>query len=227
MPVTNVVWLTSIADAFTPANKAAMEGALNAQADWVSRNVPSAPTDREARGVALFQQVEDPRVVMETAHWSSSDEHNAWLSSDEYKESSAPLGAHFDFDKLEYFHLDADVFRPVVDDAAAGEEQESLLRSPVISVGRVLIPADKRDEFAKAWESGKAILEDFVKPRVVRSSFRVQKEDHETEEFVFFVGWPAVEKHGEFGKSPRFAEYAAPLQSLAKGLDVKHYKRIL
>ncbi|KAI0514380.1 hypothetical protein F5B22DRAFT_238363 [Xylaria bambusicola] len=223
MPVTNIVWLTSTADAFTPANKAAMGGAFNAQADWVGRNVPSAPTDREARGVALFQQVEDPRVVMETAHWSSSDEHNAWLASDEYKESSAPLGAHFDFGKLEYFHLDSDVFRPV----DAEQEQESLLRSPFISVGRVLIPADKREDFAKAWDGGKTILEDFVKPRVVRSSFRVQKQDPETDEFVFFVGWPAVEKHGEFGKSSRFAEYAAPLQSLAKGLDVKHYKRIL
>ena len=202
-----------------------MEGAFDAQAGWVARNVPSAPTDREARGVALFQQVEDPRVVMETAHWSSSDEHNAWLASDEYKTSSAPLGSHFDFGKLEYFHLDAGVFRPV--DSAAGEAEEPLLRSPVISVGRVLVPADKKDDFSKAWDGGKTILENFPKPRQVRSSFRVQKPNPETEEFVFFVGWPTVEKHGEFGQSPGFAEYATPLRSLAKGLDVKHYKRIL
>ncbi|KAI1351807.1 hypothetical protein F5Y01DRAFT_109729 [Xylaria sp. FL0043] len=223
MPVTNVTWLTSSSDTFTAENKAALEGALNAQADWVARNVPSAPTDREARGVALFQQVEDPRVVLETAHWSSSDEHGAWLAADEYKASSAPLGAHFDFGKLEYFHLDSHVFRPV--DVAAGEE--SLLRSPVISVGRVQIAADKKDEFAKAWDSGKKILEEFAKPRVVRSSFRVQKADPDTEEFVFFVGWQSVEKHAEFGQLPAFAEYASPLRTLAKSLDAKHYKRIL
>ncbi|KAI1367571.1 hypothetical protein F5Y08DRAFT_58975 [Xylaria arbuscula] len=226
MPVTNIVWLTSSADAFTPANKAAMEGAFDAQADWVARNVPSAPTDREARGVALFQQIEDPRVVMETAHWSSGDEHSAWLSSYEYKTSSAPLGAHFDFGKLEYFHLDTDVFRPA-DDGGAASNEEPLLRSPVVSIGRVLIPADKKDDFSKAWSSGKTILEDFARPRQVRSSFRVQKPDPDTEEFVFFVGWPTVKKHGEFGQIPGFAEYATPLRSLAKGLDVKHYKRVL
>ncbi|KAI0866040.1 hypothetical protein F4860DRAFT_509222 [Xylaria cubensis] len=224
MPVTNLVWLTSSSETFTPENKAAMEGAFDAQADWVARNVPSAPTDREARGVALFQQVEDPRVVMETAHWSSTDEHNAWLASEEYKASSAPLGAHFDFGKLEYFHLDTDALRPPVD-AAAGEE--SLLRSPVVSVGRVQVPADKKDEFAKAWDNGIKILEDFAKPGVVRSGFRVQKSDPDTDELVFFVGWPSVEKHGEFGQSPHFADYAAPLRALAKNLDSKHYKRIL
>ncbi|KAI0533452.1 hypothetical protein GGR58DRAFT_113862 [Xylaria digitata] len=221
MPVTNVVWLMSSSDTFTPRNKAAMEGAFNAQADWVARNVPSAPTDREARGVALFQQVENPRVVIETAHWSSSDEHSTWLASEEYKNSSAPLGEHFDFSKLEYFHLDTDVFRPV------GAGEESLLRSPVISVGRVQVPADKKDGFQKAWKNGKTILEDFAKPKVVRSSFRVQKADPDTDEFVFFVGWPSVEKHGEFGQSPSFATYAEPLRTVAKSVDVKHYKRIL
>lgn len=201
-----------------------MEGAFDAQADWVARNVPSAPKDREARGVALFQQVEDPRVVMETAHWSSTDEHVTWLASEEYKTSSAPLAAHFDFSKLEYFHLDTDALRPV--DAAAGEE-ESLLRSPVVSVGRVQVPADKKDEFRQAWNSGKKILEDFAKPWAVRSGFRVQKSDPDTDEFVFFVGWPSVEKHGEFGQSLGFAEYANSLRAIAKGLDSKHYKRIL
>ncbi|KAI1126389.1 hypothetical protein F5Y10DRAFT_213014 [Nemania abortiva] len=223
MPVTNLVWLTSSSEAFTPENKLAMEGAFNAQADWVARNIPSAPTDREARGVALFQQVEDPRVVLETAHWSSSDEHMTWLASEEYKASSAPLGAHFDFGQLEYFHLDTDALRPV--DAAAGEE--SLLRSPVISVARVQVPADKKDEFAQAWANGKSILEDFVKPNVVRYGFRVQKSDPDTEEFIFFAGWPSIEKHGEFAQSPRFSEHAGPLFAIAKGLASKHYKRIL
>ncbi|KAI3323048.1 hypothetical protein HD806DRAFT_97123 [Xylariaceae sp. AK1471] len=223
MPVTNLVWLTSSSDTFTAENKAAMEGALNAQADWVARNVPSAPTNREARGVALFQQVDDPRVVMETAHWSSSDEHNRWLASEEYKTSSTPLGAHFDFSKLEYFHLDIDVFRPV--DEAAGEE--SLLQSPVMGVGRVHVPANKTDEFSKAWDNGKTILEDFAKPRVMRSGFRVQKSDPDTDELVFFVGWPSMEKHSEFAQSPGFAKWATPLQAIAEGLDVKYYKRIL
>jgi heme-degrading monooxygenase HmoA len=223
MPVTNLVWLTSSSDTFTAENKAAMEGAFDAQADWVARNVASAPTDREARGVALFQQVEDPRVVMETAHWSSSDEHGAWLASDEYKMSSAPLGAHFDFSKLEYFHLDVDAFRPV--DAAAGEE--SLLRSPVVSVGRAQVPTDKKQELLQAWDGRKKFLEDFAKPGVVRTGFRIQKSDPDTDEFVAFVGWESVEKHGEFGKSPGLTEDAIAWLAITKGVEVKHYKRIL
>ncbi|KAI1816732.1 hypothetical protein GGS20DRAFT_174296 [Poronia punctata] len=223
MPVTNLVWLTSSSQIFTPDDKRAMEGAFDAQADWVLHNVPSAPTSREERGVSLLQQVDDPRVVMETAHWSSSDEHSAWLASEEYKASSAPLGAHFDFSKLEYFHLDRDVFRPT--DDATGEEP--LLRSPFIGVGRIQVPADRRDEFAAAWESVRGILEDFVKPRVMKFGFRVQKADSDTDELVFFVGWSSIEKHREFSQSPGFAQWAGALQAIAKGLDLKYYKRVL
>ncbi|KAI1827897.1 hypothetical protein F4861DRAFT_535722 [Xylaria intraflava] len=223
MPVTNLVWLTSSSDAFTTENKAAMAAAFDAQADWVARNLPSAPLDRESRGVALFQQIEDPRVVMETAHWSSSDEHNLWLASEEYKTSSAPLGGHFDFANLEYFHLDTDVLRPVSPAAGA----ESLLASPIVSVSRIQVPAEKKSEIASAWDSGKTIIGDFVKPRVVSSGFRVQKSSPGTDELVIFIGWPSVEKHGEVGQLPGYAEYRKSAQAVATGFDVKHYKRIL
>jgi len=206
-----------------------MEAAFDAQAEWVARNVPLALASREERGVSLLQQVDDPRVVMETAHWSSSDEHNAWLASEEYKASSAPLGAHFDFSKLEYFHLDVDAFRPVAAGAAGEKEEkpEPLLQSPVIGVGRVQIPADRRNDFSKAWEDGKGILEAFVKPRVLRYGFRVQKADPDTDELVFFVGWESIEKHSEFAQSPGFPNWASPLQAISKGLDLKYYKRVL
>ncbi|KAI0397233.1 hypothetical protein F5Y17DRAFT_389602 [Xylariaceae sp. FL0594] len=230
MPVTNLVWLTSSSETFTEENKAAMAAAFDAQADWVARNAHSPAASnrtREDRGVSLLQQVDDPRVVMETAHWSSSEEHGAWLASEEYRNSSAPLASHFDFSKLEYFHLDVDVFsRPTGADKESLEE-EPLLTSSVIGVGRVRIPADQRGQFSEAWESGKGILEAFVKPRVLRYGFRVQKPDLETDEFVFFVGWPSVEKHREFAQSPNFADWAGPLQAIAKGLDLKYYRRVL
>ncbi|KAI1259368.1 hypothetical protein F5Y18DRAFT_298843 [Xylariaceae sp. FL1019] len=223
MAVTNLVWLTSSSDTFTAENKAAMEDAFDAQADWVARNVPSAPKDREARGVALFQQLEDPRVVMESAHWSSTEEHMQWLASTAYRDSSAPLARHFDFSKLEYFHLDTDVFRPV--DEAAGEV--SLLKNPVISIARVQGPPDKKDELCKAWEESKRVLESFAKPSVLRSGYRVQKVDPETEEFLFFVGWPDDATHRQFAKQADFERFAAPLGNFAKSHDVKHYKRVI
>ncbi|KAI1438696.1 hypothetical protein GGR50DRAFT_296074 [Xylaria sp. CBS 124048] len=222
MPITNLVWLTSSSDTLTTENKAAMAAALDAQADWVAHHVPSAPTDRDLRGVALFQQIEDPRVVMETAHWSSGDEHNTWLASEEYKASSAPLGAHFDFGKLEYFHLDTDALRPVNLAASA----ESLLTSPVISVSRIQIPADNKQEMSKARESGKMAFGKFAEPRVVSSGFRIQKQSPITDELVVFAGWSSVEKHSETGQLLGCAEYGKFMRN-ATDVDVKHYRRIL
>ncbi|KAI0593072.1 hypothetical protein F4775DRAFT_529115 [Biscogniauxia sp. FL1348] len=220
-PVTNLVWLTSSSETFTDAAKAAMQRALEAQAAWVAAHVADAPAER---GVALLQQVEDPRVVLETARWGSTEEHGAWLASDEYRASSAPLAAHFQLDQIEYFHLDAEVFGPAR--AEAGEEIP-LLASPVVSVGRVGVAAADKEAFAKAWDGGKSVLVDFAKPHAVRSGFRKQKADPDVEECVFFVGWPAVERHAELAKTEDFAKYAGPLMSFAKTNEVKHYRRIL
>ncbi|KAI2621555.1 hypothetical protein GGS21DRAFT_379721 [Xylaria nigripes] len=220
MPVTNLVWLTSASGSFTAENKAAMAAAFDAQANWVARNVPSASFDRELRGVALFQQIEDPRVVIETAHWSSSDEHNEWLASEEYKASSAPLGAHFDLGKLEYFHLDTDAFRP-------GTGTQSLLDSPVISVNRTRLPADKKNEILKIWDSRKTVLEESVKPGTVRFGFRIQKSDQAAEEVIVFAGWASVEKHVEAERLPGLAGYRESVKAIATSFDVKHYRRVL
>ncbi|KAI1630661.1 hypothetical protein F4809DRAFT_635875 [Biscogniauxia mediterranea] len=196
-----------------------MQRALAAQAAWVAAHVPDAPAER---GVALFQQVEDPRVVLETAHWASSEQHGDWLASDEYRASSAPLAEHFLLDRIEYFHLDTEAFGP------AGEEEEiRLLESPVVSVGRVGVAAADKQAFAEAWDGGKSVLVDFAKPHAVRSGFRKQKADPDMEESVFFVGWPTVERHAELAKTENFAKYAGPLLSFAKSNEVKHYRRIL
>ncbi|KAI0157825.1 hypothetical protein GGR57DRAFT_56986 [Xylariaceae sp. FL1272] len=223
MAVTNLVWLTSSSDTFTADNKAAMQGAFEAQAKWVARNVPSAPEDREARGVALFQQLEDPRVIMESAHWSSTEEHMQWLASTEYQDSSAPLAGHFDFSRLEYFHLDTDVFRPV--DEASGEV--SLLKNPIISIARIQGPSTKKDELCEAWEESKHVLESFAKPSVLRSGYRVQKVDPETEEFLFFIGWPDAATYRQFAKQADFEKFTGPLGSFAESHDIKHYKRVI
>ncbi|KAI1503646.1 hypothetical protein F5X99DRAFT_417174 [Biscogniauxia marginata] len=227
MPVTNLVWLTSSSATFTDEDKAAMERALGAQAEWVARNVPSAPRGRDARGVGLFRQVEDPRVVLETAHWESTEQHLAWLASDEYKASSAALVPHFLLDQIEYFHLDVDVFSGDGDGDGDGDGKVPLLKSPVVSVGRVTVAADRKEDLAKAWEGGKGVLEAFAKPHVVRSGWRKQKADPDTEESVFFIGWPAVERHAELAKTEDFVKYATPLLSFAKTNDVKHYRRVL
>ncbi|KAI5918908.1 hypothetical protein F4810DRAFT_548800 [Camillea tinctor] len=218
-PVTNLVWLTSSSPTLTDAAKSAMQHALSVQASWVATHAPgTAPADR---GVALFQQVEDPRVFLETAHWASPEQHDAWLASEECKASAAPLAAHFALDQIEYFHLDTEVFGPV------GEGEVPLLQSPFVSVGRVGIAAADREAFTQAFDAGKSVLVDFARPHVVRSGFRRQKADPAVEESVFFVGWPAVERHAELAKTENFAKYATPMLSFAKTNEVKHYHRIL
>ncbi|KAI1328832.1 hypothetical protein F5Y16DRAFT_144016 [Xylariaceae sp. FL0255] len=226
MPITNLVWLTSSdPERFTPSNKSAMQSAFDAQASWVATNVPSAPKDRTERGVALFQQIEDPRVVMETAHWTSGAEHGQWLASPEYAASSAPLVSHFDFSKLEYFHLDVSVF--------GDEEAQKILKnsvpggsSAVIELARLVVASDKKAEFIAAWETGKSVMEKHS-GSAARGGFRVQKVDEETEEFVLFMGWPSVEKHVAFTKDPEYEKFVLPLGQVAKSVNIKHYEKIL
>ncbi|CAJ2507459.1 Uu.00g086450.m01.CDS01 [Anthostomella pinea] len=223
MAVTLLVWLTSAADKLTEESKQAMEGALGTQADWVRTNIPTAPKDRESRGAVLFQQVEDPRVALETSQWESLDQHNTWLASEEYKNSSVTVVPHFDFSKLEYFYLDGSVFA-----AAGNEAQETpLLKSPVISVSRMTVASAEKEAFIEAWAGFKGSLETFAKPHVVQGGWRAQQADQDTDEFVIFCGWPTVEKHLAFGSTEDFPKYGSPLLSLTQTRDAKHYHRVL
>ncbi|KAI1338975.1 hypothetical protein F5Y15DRAFT_88503 [Xylariaceae sp. FL0016] len=231
MPITLFVQLTTSAAPPSPPlpdeTKAVITAALAGQAKWVAEHVSTAsPKSQDERGAALFQQLEDPHVCLETSQWDNAAQHGQWLASEQYAAGSKTLGGHFDFGKLEYFYLDKPVLAP---SELAGEADGTigLMQSPIISVGRVTIAADKKGDFVKAWADSRVVLEEFAKPYAASGGWRTETPDQDSEEFVFFVGWPSVEKHNEFAKTEDFEKYAAPLSEYAKTRDLKHYKKVL
>ncbi|KAI1376508.1 hypothetical protein F4677DRAFT_80105 [Hypoxylon crocopeplum] len=223
MVVTELAWLTGSSGPVTTEGKEATEHALSVQDEWCVRNAPAIPKGRESRGVGLFQQVEDPSICLLTAHWKSAEQHKIWLESPENKTVFPGLKDHFQLEKTFLFHLnEVELFNT---SGAVGEV--SLLKSPIISVGRVTVAAEKRQAFDQGWKEVKGILEEFAKPNTVKSGWRIEKEDEALEEFVFACGWPSVERHGEFATTEDFQKYASVLLAFARSRDVKHYQRIL
>ncbi|KAI4864684.1 hypothetical protein F4820DRAFT_329448 [Hypoxylon rubiginosum] len=223
MAVTELAWLKCASEAVTTESKEATDSALNVQDEWCARNAPNLPKARENRGVGFFQQVEDPTVTLLTAHWESTEQHKTWIESPENQTVFPGLGDHFQLEKTVFFHLD-DVELFEKPDA---DGEISLLESPVISVGRLTIAAKNRQAVGQGWNEVKGILETFAKPNMVKSGWRIEKEDQGLEEFVFACGWPSVERHGEFATTEDFQKYASALLPFVMARDAKHYQRIL
>ncbi|KAI1452716.1 hypothetical protein F4805DRAFT_407966 [Annulohypoxylon moriforme] len=221
MAVTELAWLTAASGSLTPEGKEAVDQVLNVQDGWFAQNTPALPKERENRGVALFQQVENPAVNLLTAHWESVDQHKVWLESPENKIGYPRLKDYFQLEKTYLFHYDTEIFAP-----RTGNEI-SLLNSPVFSLSRVTVAAEERETFDQAWNEVKGVLEDFAEPYVVQAGWRIEKEDEALDEFVLACGWPSVERHGEFSTAKDFDKLSAALTPFIKNRDLTHYKRIL
>ncbi|OTA87278.1 hypothetical protein M434DRAFT_35423 [Hypoxylon sp. CO27-5] len=223
MAVTELAWLTAASGVLTNEAKEATNQALIVQDEWTALNAPDLPKDRDGRGVALFQQVEDPAICLLMAHWGSVAQHGVWLESPENKKVFPGLGDYYELEKTSLFHLE----NIWLFNSSGVPGEISLLESPVISVRKTTILAEKRQEFEKQWEEVKGLLEDFAKPYVVRFAWRIEKTDPGLEEFVLTCGWPSVERHQEWAKDPSFEKYASVLLPFRQSQDVKHYQRIL
>ncbi|KAI0169660.1 hypothetical protein GGR52DRAFT_476085 [Hypoxylon sp. FL1284] len=223
MAVTELAWLKSTSEGVTPESKVAMESALNVQDQWCVQNAPTLPKGRENRGVGLFQQIEDPSIVLLTAHWPSVEQHTAWIESPENKTVFHALASYYELEKTVVSHInDVWIFKPA--DASGGV---SLLESPVVSVARLPIAKENRKAFDQGWSEVKGILEDFVKPNVVNGGWRIEKDGRGTEEFVFGCGWPSVEKHREFRTTENFGNFTSVISPLAPTRGANHYRRVL
>ncbi|KAL7625691.1 hypothetical protein AAE478_004912 [Parahypoxylon ruwenzoriense] len=223
MAVTELAWLTGASGPITTEGKEATNHALDIQDEWCAHNAPAMLKGREPRGVGLFQQVEDPSICLLTAHWESAQQHKVWLESPENKTVFPALEDYFRLEKTVFFHVDdVELFN-----TAGANGDVSLLESPVINLGRLIIAAEKRQAFDDNWNEVKGILEEFTKPNVVKGGWRIESEDQSLQEFVFACGWPRVERHTEFATTKGFQKYSSILLSFATNRDVKHYQRIL
>ncbi|KAI0851621.1 hypothetical protein F5Y00DRAFT_230268 [Daldinia vernicosa] len=221
MTVTELAWFTGAHGPVGDEAKEAMNRGLIVQDDWCARNTPTLPKGREARGVGFFRQIEDPSIALLTAHWESVSQHRLWQASPENKTAYPPLKEHFTLEKTDVSHLEDAAFF----DASGPDGEISLLKSPIVSLSCVTIPAEKRKAFEQAWVENKHLLEAYTP--LIKFGWRIEKEDESLEQFILSCSWPSVEKHMEFAGGKDFPQFSAALLSLSQDTEAKHYERIL
>lgn len=266
MPVTHLVWYPSTSASITDEGKAALGQMGSALEAWAPPSAAGGQQQGDGEGEgeeeefragayvrrrATFQQLEDPAVCLSAGTWASPAQHAAFSAS-----LAAPLlaaaAAHFDLARATGFHVRGGGGGGVGLLDAEGEEggeEASLLRSPVVSLGRLTVrttaaavaaEAGEQEEggkeggggFAAAWErEALPALRAFAAPRDVRCGWMVEGEGEDGQRgegvFVFLAGWPSVERHMEFAQSDGFARYAAAIAPFIVDREVKHYRRIL
>ncbi|KAI0472109.1 hypothetical protein GGR56DRAFT_677952 [Xylariaceae sp. FL0804] len=111
-----------------------------------------------------------------------------------------------------------------------------LLASPVVSVDSMTVAAARRRDFERDWDRVRGALEDYARPSAVRAAWRVATTgsktddadaDADTDEFLFFCGWPSVERHHEFASSEGFQDFSSALLPYVLSREVRHYRRVL
>ncbi|KAH7041095.1 uncharacterized protein B0I36DRAFT_358296 [Microdochium trichocladiopsis] len=119
MPVTEIAHIT-LRDSSLPLElfASAARKALPIQDGWFEKNSTTAnlqPTasSAEERGAAFFQQTQDPRKILITAHWASVEQHHTWIASAENKSAFGSLLDFIDLTDIDYFHVaDVEAFSP-------------------------------------------------------------------------------------------------------------------
>ncbi|OTB06138.1 hypothetical protein M426DRAFT_319213 [Hypoxylon sp. CI-4A] len=223
MAVTELAWFTAAGDTLTAEGKEAANQAIVIQDEWCAQNLPTLPKDREGRGVAFFQQIEDPAICLLTSHWDSVEQHHTWINTPENRSVFPILGEHFALEKTTFFHVaDTEFFKP-----SGVDGEVPILESPVVCVGRHTLEPNHPPEFDQAWTGIVGVLKEHIKPNIVKFGWRIEKEDQAVDELVYVAGFPSVESHKELGESEHTQKYASVVLSFTKTDETKHYKRIL
>ncbi|KAI1454040.1 hypothetical protein F4805DRAFT_477862 [Annulohypoxylon moriforme] len=165
------------------------------QGEWCAKDAPWLIPDR---GAALFQQVEDPGMLLITAHWDSVDQHHAVLVTPENQELLVDLP-------------------PLVNAA--------IIRPGHVDGGH-MFPKSEDEGFAPALTAPAlvGVLDEFVKPYRHRGGWKIEKADGEDIEQYFIAGGlDNVKKSAAFAHAEGYDQSLSPL---ALNVETKHYKRI-
>lgn len=221
MAVTELAILTAKSADALPALKQHIAATLPVLKAWHQKAYPQSPT----APAPVFQQVEDASKVLLTCRWASVEAHWAWIESSENRIAMGAINGLIKTegeDKVELFHLDAEIFSV----SASDKGQKGLLESGVLMVARMLVSPDKRERFHDAWVGVKGLLETHAGGKhLVRTGWRVDQ-DGDKEEFVLIAGFESVERHYAFALQPGFGRYMGIFQFVTK-TDVRHYRRLL
>ncbi|KAI1845770.1 hypothetical protein JX266_008135 [Neoarthrinium moseri] len=224
MPVTEIVHLHTLSGNVDAAYRTVCLRCIQAQDEWCDANLPQQPKGLEARGVAVFQNTNDPSETLLTAHWDSVAEHGIWIASATNQEIFPLLQEQVDLSRLVYYHVDGV-------SAFSGSENPPLipvLKAPVISLTHYCVSSERKQEFDRAWQGVKANLDGFARPYVHRGGWKIEKgEDAQEEVFVSVGGWQSVETAEGFMGSEEGKKFEETLDATAAKKVVKYFTRFL
>lgn len=237
MTVTELAHFHTLSGDLTPSLRDLLARAIKVQDEWCAAHLSSISYMTKGpnnRGVActcynknmnllhissrsltshtVFQQIEDPAVVLLTAHWDTVAQHMEWIGSKENQEAYPEIQEHLDMSKLLFFHVN--------DAAAFGPE---VLTLPNISIVRFSVAKEKKEIFEEAtgrlsfgsrWNETK------------QGGWRIEKDEtmtsDESEEFVLISGYVEGE---EFRKI--LGQVEEKIDGLTHRIEKRSYKRVL
>lgn len=217
MAVTEFTVLPIKGTEVSPAFKAALEEGQTVQDKYVLSQDPSLPADRTARGTGIFQQVEDPSHILLVSQWPSVEKHFEWAGTPDNQSVQAKTAEFFDISDsrpVSNIHVDAEIFTTI------GANQKTALSAPILSVGRLGIPADKKAGFQAAFEKVRPVVESVSGTYPLQGGWKIENGG---DEFIVVGGWESVEQHGAVGSNPNWKE----LEAFVTSWNFAHYKRVL
>ena len=222
MVVTELAILNCKAGGLTNRVRDILKEAAAVQGRWIAQHLADSPTSSPERGTRMFQQVEDPSVVLLRAEWPSVASHYEWIRSQENKIIMDDLTPHIVTEgekKVVLLHVEGDVLSSPTDPGST-----LLSNGKVSSVSRLFVAPERRPAFEEKYSQASHLLRDFAGPSNHKTGWRVDKEEGSRDEFVQTTAWDSVERHMEFTKTADFPQYAE-LRNLVDEADVKHYRR--
>jgi hypothetical protein len=212
MPVTELAFFPTTSGTVSPALLEATAKAFQIQDEWCASNLPSPPSvvpmagGLEARGVAYFQQVEDPSVTMLTAHWDSVAQHMAWIGTEANKSLFPLLDGHLAWDKMRFFHIDGvSVF------------QREVMESEIVTIARYGVGGlEKKAAVTKALEE--------LRPFGAYGGWRIEKDEgrQDWDEFVVVHG-----RARDAAGDKQLEELQEMLRKMSQDCVVETYRRVL
>ena len=201
-----------------------LRSALAIQDEWHAKKYPHLPSSFP--GSICWQNMDDPNEILITARWDSVEAHWDWIKSEDNVKVMGTLSPHISQESNEDFallHVPGDMFgeSPV----ASKGETIPLLKSPEISVHRMVVDGANREEFTTAIDKLDKFFSTSAAPHMVRGVWREDPESEGKQEYVLIAGWENQQKHEE-------ASNAAPpgaftdIKRLGTS-SIKHYKQLL
>ncbi|OTB01389.1 hypothetical protein M426DRAFT_323526 [Hypoxylon sp. CI-4A] len=226
MTVTELSILPSNRPGDLPAGfRDAGKAGIAIQGEWCAAYAPHLVPDR---GAALFQQLEDPSVMLITAHWDSMDQHQTCVSTPANQMVIEEIGPYLDTEKMRPGHIEGVRMFPNAEDDADGLALNLVpaLQAPVLSITNYTVPREKKSQFEEAMRGLEGALDLFRMPYRFRGGWKIEKDKGENIEQYFVVGGvETAEKRSVFVEEMAYDTYYRTLAPFVMDIETRHYNR--